>query len=518
MINEYFKDNWLKILKFNSNINLVEEPKELREQVRIPLTPIEVDAFLLYHLFGLLYPLFVNDQQNILDIILSDFELDNIIFKIYLYETTKPGIHSTIKEIPKDSIVVKQDDLKDRKEFFNTLQVYVYKEYGIKISCVRIIRKRGLDLINSHCEKLNKISNLEFFISLLDILQLSLEKDLFSLFPEPNFLTFFKNCISFLNGIPISKVFVFFERLLPSFDLLLILNSTQLSIAINLKKENKNSHNSEIKINLALLESKRYNLNNKDQAVDFNLIQSDYNAEKVVKVSQNQILLFLSELFELGIPPDKEKLKLLFQKGLFGIRSYDLYWSMYPKPRINNTVIRFLIRLFGINLNLKKLSHWAIPDFLFDLGATYIGLNAKILLILTDRNKDNLKHISPKLILLKIENGTIKKLEYITNRELIDNLNHKSLETLKLLVSEQFGFINSVLMVDNQLIKRILNTFLVNFDKVSILSLLKMIKLLKNPRYFQLYPEIPFYTLLKKKRGISFLKNILSIFIDKQEF
>jgi hypothetical protein len=191
---------------------------------------------------------------------------------------------------------------------------------------------------------------------------------------------------------------------------------------------------------------------------------------------------------------------------------------MFPKPNINNFLLRFLIRLLGINLNLKKLSHWAIPDFLFDLGATYIGLNANFLLVLTDKSKNSSKHTSTELILFRIENGSITKLEYINNPELLIKIKLKPLESVRIVLSEKFGFISTVLLVDKHLIKTILNTFLINFHRISIFSLLKIIKLLKNPRYFQLYPEIPPYTLLKKKRSISFLKDLMSIVIDKHDF
>ncbi|NVM16071.1 MAG: hypothetical protein HWN80_00040 [Candidatus Lokiarchaeota archaeon] len=518
MINNYFKDNWLKIVKFNSNVNLVENPRELKESVRIPITPFEIDAFLLYHLFDLLYPRFVNDQQNILDIVVSDFELDNIVFGLYLYETAKPGIHSVIKGLPKDSIVVKQEDLDDKDALFNRIQTFILKEHAIKISCMRIIRKRGVDLINSHCEKLNKLTIFESIISILDVIQISLENDLFSIYPEPNILRFNKNFLAFLNGLQLSKLFTFFYSLIPSFNTILLINSTHLPIALTLKKEKNKTHDSELDINLTLLESEKYKLNSKTHKADFSLIQLDFDVDKVVILNQNPVLLFLTELFETDIPPNKEKLKLLFQKILYGIRAYDLNWSMFPKPKINNILLRFLTRLFGLNINLKKLSHWAIPDFLFDLGATYIGLNAKILLVLTNKNEDNSKQTSTALILFRIENGSIKKLDYINNQELIAKTDQQSLESVRLVMSEQFGFISNVLMVDKHLIKTILNTFLINFHKLSLFSLLKVIKLLKNPRYFQLYPETPAYNLLKKKRSIMFLKELFSIIIDKHEF
>ena len=518
MINDYFKENWLKILKFNSNVSLVDNPRELKESVRIPITPIEIDAFLLYHLFNLLYPRFVNDQQNILDIIVSDFELENVVFGLYLYETTKPGIHSAIKKLPKDSIKIKQEDLDDREKLFNRLQSFIIKEHGIKISCMRLIRKRGIDLINSQCENLNKSTIYEFVVSILDLIQISLENNLFSIYPEPNFLRFFKNCIPFLNGLRLSNIFAFFESLLPSFNTLLIINSTRLPIALKIRKDNNKSYLPEMDIKLKLLESEKYNLNSKTHIPDFQLIQSDFNVDKIVTIDQNPFLLFLSELFEAEIPINKEKLKLLFQKVLYGIRSYDLNWRMFPRPNLNKVLLRFLIRLLGINLNLKKLSHWAIPDFLFDMGATYVGLNANLLLVLTDKNKNNSKQTSAEFILLRIENGSIKKLDHINNQEIITKVKQQSLESVRLILSEKFGFISNVLMVDKHLIKTILNAFLIDFHKISIFTLLKVIKLLKNPRYFQLYPEIPPYALLKKKRSIFFLKDLLSIVIDKHEF
>ncbi len=518
IINDYFKENWLKILKINSNINLVENPKQVKELVRIPLTPIEVDAFLLYHLFELLYPRFVNDQQNILDIIVSDFELENIVFGVYLYETTKPGIHSSIKKLPKNSIEIKQEELGDIAKLFNRLQTFFLKEHGLKVSCMRIIRKRGIDLINSHCEKLNKLNTFDFFLSLLDLIQISLENDLFSIHPEPNFLRFFKECFTFLSGLQLSKLFVFFDRLLPSFNSLLIMNSTSLPIALKLKKDKNKTYNSDIEINLTLLESEKYNLDTETSKADFSLIQSDFKVENILSFNQNPFLLFFSELFETEIPPSREKFRLLLQKVLFGIRSYDVNWSMFPKLKINNFLLRFLIRLFGININLKKLSHWAIPDFLLDLSTSFIGLNANCLLVLTDINKNNSKQTPTELLFFNFENGAIKKLEYINDQDIITEINQKSLESVRLIISEQHGFISHVLMVDKHLIKKILELFITDSHKISVFSLLKIFKLLKNPKYFLLNPEIPPYTVLKKKRSISFLKDLLSIAIDKHEF
>ena len=189
---------------------------------------------------------------------------------------------------------------------------------------------------------------------------------------------------------------------------------------------------------------------------------------------------------------------------------------MVPKPIISNILVRFLIRLFGINLNLKKLSHWAIPDFIFGLIDTYIGLNANILIILTEQRNEtpNLNN----LILVRIENGSINKLEYINDKNFLSKVDQESLESIRLSVSEKFGFITTIFKVDKFLIKAVLSAFLINFHKTSLFSILKVVKLLKKPQYFQIYPEIPPYTLIKNKRSFSLLKDVLSIVIDKHEF
>ncbi len=518
MINQYFKENWLKILKFNSKVNIIEAPKELKETVRIPLTPNEVNPFLLYRLFELLYPKFVNDQQNILDIVISDFELDNIVFGLYLYETTKSGIHARIKGLPKDSIEIKQDDLRNLDALFNRIQSIIQKDHGIKISSIRLLKKRTIDLMNSHCERLTKSTYYEFIQSLLDIIQILLEQELIFIYPEPNILRFLKSSVALLDGIKFSKVFEFIESVIPSINALFVINSNNLPILLKIKKDNTKSLHPEIELNLNLLESEKYNFNEQNLLPDLKGLQADFKTDKVLSIDQSSLLIFLSELFEMEVPPSKEKVKLIFQKFLYGIRSYDLYWNMVPKPIISNTLVRYLIRLFGINLNLKKLSHWAIPDFIFGLFDTYIGLNANILIILTDQINKTPNSTNLNLMLVKIENGVINKLEYISDKNFLSKVNQESLESIRLSVSEKYGFITTVFKADKFLIKAVLNVFLINFHKTSLFSILRVVKLLKKQQYFQIYPEIPPYTLIKNRRSFSLLKDVLSIAIDKHEF
>ncbi|MFX1420359.1 MAG: hypothetical protein ACFE9N_15725, partial [Promethearchaeota archaeon] len=104
MINKNLKDNWLQILNFNATREIMEEPEKKKLYVRLPFSPISINANLLYQLFEVLYPKFINDQQNILDIIISDTEKKCKILGLYLYKTKKAGIHESVESLPNNLI------------------------------------------------------------------------------------------------------------------------------------------------------------------------------------------------------------------------------------------------------------------------------------------------------------------------------------------------------------------------------------------------------------------------------
>jgi len=85
VINQKFRDNWFKILDFNRTRNILQDPEHSEVVVRIPLSPITVNANILYYLFEVFYPRFINDQQNILDIIIQDIDKKNKITNFFIY-------------------------------------------------------------------------------------------------------------------------------------------------------------------------------------------------------------------------------------------------------------------------------------------------------------------------------------------------------------------------------------------------------------------------------------------------
>ncbi|MGB5912337.1 MAG: hypothetical protein WBH31_14180, partial [Promethearchaeia archaeon] len=373
MFNNNFKNNWKKILNYNNKINLVESPEEIKEQVRIPLTPIYVEGYLLYYLFELLYPKFVNDQQNILDIILSDYDIENKVLGIYLYKTKKAGIHESIEELPKDLVIIKEKDISDMNQLFNMVQSYITDKKSVKISSIRIFTRRGIDLINTYCDNLEKYSMYEFLYRFVDLIQKLINENLIYLLPEPNVYTFLKDFFKILNNLQLSKLFRIIESFIPNFATVLVFYSRRLNIITEINKRDSKLNEPKISINLRTtkdleLELKQYQSNN-----SLLLIQKKFGSESVVSLNQDHLISFFLDLFDLEIPIKKENFKLILQKFIYGIRSFEIHWNIVPRPRIYNTLIRFLVRLLGININLKKLSHWAIPDMIFSLIDTYFG-------------------------------------------------------------------------------------------------------------------------------------------------
>jgi hypothetical protein len=281
----------------------------------------------------------------------------------------------------------------------------------------------------------------------------------------------------------------------------------------------RNKIKSDIEVKLFPIEREDYDVNSLGLLTDIKKAQQAFMVDKVFNINLSVILKFLSELFENEIPFDKEILRLFFQKFLYGIRSYDLHWSMYPKPKIYSTLTRFLIRLLGIDLNLKKLSHWAIPDYIFGLFDTFVGLNAKILLIITSTKKNNdINNQAPITILLEIEKGSLTKVKNVNKTEQLSGIDNESLDSIRFAYSERFGFITNIIILNKNLIEAILNTFIFKFHKISLFSILKVLKMFKQPQTFRIYPEIPPYSLLKRKNSFFFMKELLKIVIDRHNF
>ncbi len=527
MINRKLRDNWIKILNFNKNRSILKDPKRSEEVVRIPLSPITVNANILYYFFEILYPKFINDQQNILDIIIQDIDKKNKIINSFLYETKKAGIHETVESLSEKLFKIKSLEVEKLDEIFNKAQSVLFKEKQIQITSIRIFKKEAIDLLNKHCENIEEISLYEFFHRTMDLLQNLLEQDLILIYPEPIVIHFIKNSISLLNEIRFHNLFQFIEENLPEFHFSILIDGKNTKIIALVQNTISKSGKSELRLNFFTPTELGINADDSDIKNTLNLLQDKLHTEKSYYLKQNDILNFLSNLFELLIPLKKENLKFLFQKTLFGYRSFENHWDMVPRPTIYNTLVRFLIRLLGFNLNFKKISHWAIPEAISTTFDFFFGLNSKILLIVTDQDRIKkikaskdyvIKNTCLHTFLLEFEDSTLERITNIDKDSLFLNINSNSLSSIRKASIEMFGAPSAIIILDKILIQEIVKNFGFNHSKFSLIPKFKTLKLLKNEKYFAIFPEFPFYSLIKKKRPLSLLKLFLPIMIDKFEF
>ncbi|MFX0179325.1 MAG: hypothetical protein ACFE78_03995 [Candidatus Hodarchaeota archaeon] len=514
MFNNNFKNNWKKILNYNSKINLVESPEEIREQVRIPLTPIHIEGYLLYYLFELIYPKFINDQQNILDIILSDYDIENKVLGIYLYKTKKAGIHESIEKLPKDLVIIKEKDITNMNQLFNMIQSQITEKKRVKINSIRIFTRRGIDLIKTYCDNLEGYSINEFIYRFVDLIQKLINENLIYILPEPNIYRFLKDFFKILDNLKLSKLFRIIENLISNFAAVFVFYSRRLNIITEISKRNSKLNESKISINLRTTKDLELELKQDLSNNSLLLIQKKLNSKSVVSLNQDLLISFFLDLFDLEIPIKKENFKLILQKFIYGIRSFEIHWNIVPRPRIYNALIRFLVRFLGININFKKLSHWTIPDMFFNLIDTYFGLNSNILLIIVNKNRIFTK----TSLLIIIENSSLRKIIPIDNPEIITDNKIDSLDLIRNSILEKFGINPIIVKVDKSLIQMVISVLIFKFYKIKPLSFLKILKMIKKEEYFQIYPRLPPYQLIKKKRTISLLKLFLSIIIDKHEF
>ncbi len=522
MINHNFRSNWLKILNYNTKVEIVDKPSVTKEMVRIPLTPLNINADILYYLFENLYPIFINDQQNILDVIISDDF--NEILGAYLYKTKKAGIHESFELLSNDLVKIQKDDLENIDLFFNKIQNEMMKKTGIRISSIRIFKKEAVDLINVHCKQIEELSVNNAFISLMNLIQKFYDENLFYIYPIPNFYRFIKKSLILLNGIRISNIYKFLYHITSKFNISILLNSQKQPLLLKIVKIISGTDNSDIFIEL--ITPNDLGIKIKDQSIHdiLNTFKKKMKSDKIYLFNQSDLISFLLDIFESESPPAFGKLKIIFQKVLLGIRNFENKWYRLPRPKVYNSLLRFFTRIFRFNLNLKKLSHWAIPEFAFNIVENNFGLNSKIVVIFTEIDKRNFNEVEyinyafKSAILIEFENRRIVKIKPINKKELFTENQINSLDVIRANISNKYGYVSAVMNIDNFLLTEVFGNFASKLFNFNPFSSFKCLNLFKKEYYFNMFPEIAEFKFLKDVGSNTFIKSILPILIDKHEF
>ncbi|TFG04110.1 MAG: hypothetical protein EU539_11540 [Promethearchaeota archaeon] len=517
MLDSEIIKNWLKIINYNSKVEILEDKDKFQEIVRIPLTPINLDAGILYQIFKSLYPIFINDQQNILDLIISDDA--NEVLDIFLYETRYPGVHESFQKIPTEIIEIPEEYIKSIDEFFHEIQLAIVKNYGLKISTLRIFKKEAINEINEYSKHLPIIANKKFMIGFLNLVQKLVKEDLIYIFPKPNLFKFLKGLTIFLNGFQLSSLFKFFLDILPEANTSIFLNSQEINLIFLFIKDK-----SDIQLKLKLPEEFGININEDNPKEILDTLKKQSKSASAFFLNQSDIISILLNLFELDFPLDNNKIELLMQKVLFGLRNHGNFWYVIPRPLVYNNVYRFFLRMLGLNINLKKLSHWAIPDLLFNMIETNFGMNSRILIILTSINKKNysrieyIKNAFTSAFIIEIENKKLVKLIPLKKNDIISEEKINDLDEIRNKVAIKYGYLSAAINIDRNLLNKLIPDIISNINGINPFLRFKTFKMLEKTHYFNMYPETSIFRFLKNKGMKKLFKLLLPVIIDKHEF
>ncbi|MFX1420507.1 MAG: hypothetical protein ACFE9N_16515, partial [Promethearchaeota archaeon] len=360
----------------------------------------------------------------------------------------------------------------------------------------------------------------------MDLTQKIINQYLVLIYPEPIVIKFLRKSLTLLDNIRLPSLFNYIEEILPEFNLSLLINGSGIKIIIHLQKNKLKSGKSHLTINLLTPDDLGININNSNLKNILISIQQKLKTENVYYINQNDVLSYITDFFELLVSVKKENILFLLQKALFGYRSFENHWNMIPRPKIYNTFVRFVMRLFGYNLNLKKISHWAIPELIFNYIDFYFGLNSRIVIMITDikRNKtgkksqiNNFNSKCDCIFIMEFEESTLKKIIPIKKEEIFSG-KVNSLYSLKEKISENYGTPFAVILFDKLLLENFIKNFIFGHSKLSFFPRFKTLRMLKDERLFMISPEFPFFKLIKKKRTMALIKLLLPILIDKHEF
>lgn len=506
-INEIFKENWLKILDFNAKIGEKKYLDKSLIKVRIPITPLEIDPALLYKLVSYIYPDFVNDKQHVLDIIISDDRKK--IEKSYLHLTYKNGNHYKVKKIDLNNESLVDQDFKNFGVIFNKFQNNLREKEGITISGLRIYTEKAIDKINSLTSSINSIDLKTYLTNLCQIFYNLINKNMLYIYPEPSFITFLKRLVRYLNFIDSSKIFTSIFEVLPEFNSGIILAQENLYLLILIRKFSSN-----LNIKLLDLEGFNYDFNAINKKTFLKKITKKFKLKSTYYFNFQQLLHFLNDLIESDFPFEQGRFSLLLQKLLYAYKSYEINWHSYPRPIIYNFFIKFFSRLVGYNVNLKKLSYWAIPELICNIHNSLLGLSNKIIIIFTNLESSN-KGKSNKQVsnayLIETFNGKLKKISLLDKSDVISGNQLNSLSDIRNRLSSKIGYISSVINIDKSLLKLVGQNFFLNLNRFNPFAKLITIRKFQNQNYFNIYPK---NTLVQKLK----IKNLLPILIDKYEF
>lgn len=575
-IREKIDSEWAETLEFNKQFNLDHEKytddvvRDL-EFVKVPFFPLRLNPYIFSRFNSIFSTLINGGNGNSIEIIYN--EVNQEILDIKLIKTDNDGNILEFIHNPLPKLDMKYSMINDSENLFRILKKEILALHFTEIGFVKIIDSIYLESILDLLEKEKEKKENDHLICLFERAQIFfnfLKKKKIRFYPDQTFFTFFEKFMA-TYGNPQN----FFS----------IIKSYFINGKLSVTLKNENWYNTFISDEETAGEI--FNISAKTPfdlgSIDIEdlykwekllkKIHDKYNTDHNIKLNYLLDLDWISELLndiiESEIPFNENRIKFIFQKLLFGIKSIELTWDVYPKPLVYNDAIRFFLRILGFHINPRKISYWSLPDLVSFFFKNNFGSNYKMLVLIkdemntnsggssSDRNEESGKIEKIKGFIINISDSKLYKINTIDMEEIkqiqdllildsektvdddlvehdqikeISNFKNrwKEITTFKSNIHEihkkfssKYGFLTEIIYIDNKLLKELFQFFLFDANSKNPFKMFKFIRILnrlKKTEFFYCFPEFPFFKYFKKMGSIRLIRQISPILFDLKEF
>lgn len=394
------------------------------------------------------------------------------------------------------------------------------KKYKTKPNCIRTI---DVELFQSYADFLSKYGGEKNrYMPLNDLTSLiaqwisAIANGKWAQYPDPPLCTFIRNFSTRYANLS-SRIFPFLlKRVHVKRPTLFLLGISQGILALKLVPTPKG-----LEI-VPIAESIKPPLNWETFTEFLKDERVKHNARTVIHIQLQPIMDLLKEIVITPPPLSQERWNVVQQRTLQLFKDYGERWVTFPAPLATNNLFRFLTRLLGFNLNLRKLSYWYIPHAFTNILVEATGGKGAILCLY--RAEANVLGF-----LITIENATITRMEPI-NADLLASIrdrvldsNHVPENTTKIfhLACQTYSNISNVLLFNDKFFDVLfckLPTSFLYIRPLKVFAASSALKQLTDSRNFYIYPETVEYHYLRKLSGFKLLGWISRLFFDRHEF
>lgn len=571
-INKGFYD---QIIRFNQDYNdgpesfKIEKIKGLNP-VKVPFFPIEINPYLYNRLMATCIRIVNGPNGNSTEIVV-DHEKQQIA-EIILIKADEAGNYVKYEDIT-SMVGIKYTEIKNVDALFDKVKSYLLDKEYIDIGTIKIIDSTIIDayaeLMHSRSNKIDyeqKITQgINFFLDILKTGRLIV-------FPKIRIYEFFKETLSaypdfqeIINGS--NKI----RNVVPRGKISLTVHGKDwyLTLILNVSDDGN--------INISTRPAFEVGRIDQESAYKWiNLIkkigkkcEDEEGVEASYLLDIYWLIDVLDSVLNSEIPFSDERLQFLSQKLLYGVRSVERIWGVYPKPFIYNEIVRLVLRWFGYHINPRKISYWSLPAILSFLANKMFGDRSRIIILTSSMDQETGKmqenarkqYIESLLgkasgILLDKTSESLERLIHINQAEIQEYLENAQISTeiikkekdilypglkdkkmkdddffelefkaylyeLRKKFQKKYGFIDCIFYLNQNYVHEIIRVNGVetmSWNPLKYAEIIKLVKKIKDsPDSFCIYPDIPFYQYFKQK-GFGLTKELVPNLFDFREF